>query len=146
MLFITLEHALRCSLVSEVTNDSHYYFPLFTIVIVLSTVRRITCITYISYKLVKSIFQLLQGSGGSKTVPLKEGEVTDIQIEVTAEDGTIKKYFVHVKRLSAKDATLSDLKIDKGAVQPGFSPDVTEYTCKSLTCMYDCHTLSVIIN
>ena len=77
----------------------------------------------------------MQGRGGSKTVPVKEGEVTDIQIEVTAEDGTVKKYFIHVKRLSAKDATLSDLKVDKGALQPGFSPDVTEYTCKPPICM-----------
>ncbi|XP_070181396.1 uncharacterized protein [Littorina saxatilis] len=71
----------------------------------------------------------ISGSEGSKVVPLKEGEVTDIKIEVSAEDGTVKKYFIHTKRLSAKDASLSDLTADKGFLQPSFNPDVTEYTC-----------------
>ncbi|XP_076442616.1 uncharacterized protein LOC143281313 isoform X2 [Babylonia areolata] len=71
----------------------------------------------------------ISGSGGSKTVPLKEGEVTDIKIEVTAEDGTVKHYIIHAKRLSAKDASLSNLKVDKGTLDPDFTSDVTEYTC-----------------
>lgn len=35
-----------------------------------------------------------------------------------------------VKRLSAKDATLSDLKVSPGSLQPEFDPDVVEYSCK----------------
>jgi hypothetical protein len=62
---------------------------------------------------------------------VKEGAVTDIKIEVCAEDGkTTKVYIIHVKRLSAKDATLSSLKLDVGTVVPEFSPETYEYTCK----------------
>ena len=71
-----------------------------------------------------------QGSDGGKEVPLKEGEITDIKIEVTAEDGTVKNYFIHAKRLSAKDATLSDLKLSDGELSPEFSTDVLEYSCE----------------
>ena len=73
---------------------------------------------------------ILQGSGGSRTVPLKEGEVNDIKIEVTAEDGTTKNYLVHVRRLSNKDATLGSLKLNEGILVPYFSPDTLSYTCK----------------
>lgn len=64
-------------------------------------------------------------------MPVKEGAVTDIKIEVCAEDGkTTKNYIIHVKRLSAKDATLSNLKFDVGTIVPDFSPETYEYTCK----------------
>ena len=64
-------------------------------------------------------------------MPVKEGAVTDIKIEVCAEDGkTTKVYIIHVKRLSAKDATLSSLKLDVGKIIPEFSPETFEYTCK----------------
>lgn len=71
-----------------------------------------------------------QGSDGGKDVPLKEGQITDIKIEVTSEDCTIKNYFIHAKRLSAKDATLSDLKLSDGDLSPEFSDNVFEYSCK----------------
>jgi hypothetical protein len=71
----------------------------------------------------------IQGSGGSRTVPLKEGTVNDIKIEVTSEDGTTKNYFVHVRRLSAKDAALGSLSISSGELDPPFTPDVTYYIC-----------------
>lgn len=71
----------------------------------------------------------LQGSGGGKTVPLKEGEVTPVKIEVTAEDGsTIKNYFIHVTRLSASDASLSELKLSVGLLYPNFASNVTNYS------------------
>ena len=82
----------------------------------------------VSFRISLSLL-ILQGSGGSKVVPLKEGDVTDIKIEVTAEDGTVKNYFIHAKRLSAKDASLNDLTVEQGTLQPGFNPDVTEYSC-----------------
>jgi len=64
-------------------------------------------------------------------VPVKEGSATAIKIEVCAEDGkTTKTYVISVKRLSAKDATLSSLKIDGTITVPDFSPDVFEYSCK----------------
>lgn len=51
-----------------------------------------------------------------------------MKIEVTAEDGSIKKYFVYIRRLSAKDATLSGLKTDIGILNPEFNPAVYDYS------------------
>ncbi|KAL5007933.1 hypothetical protein ScPMuIL_013514 [Solemya velum] len=82
----------------------------------------------------------ISGSGGGKEVPLSEGVVTDIKIEVSAEDGTVKNYFIHTKRLSAKDATLADLVLDRGKLSPDFQPSVTTYTC-----LLPCSVLSVDI-
>ena len=61
---------------------------------------------------------------------LKEGLVNEVKIEVTAEDGTTQFYLVHIKRLSAKDATLSDLQLTSAMLQPSFSTDILEYTCR----------------
>ncbi|XP_064623924.1 uncharacterized protein LOC135485620 [Lineus longissimus] len=70
------------------------------------------------------------GSGGSRTLSFEEGKITDVKLEVTAEDGkTTKTYLIKVKRLSAKDATLTGLKISSGKLEPDFSSDVTSYTC-----------------
>lgn len=75
------------------------------------------------------VFLFIQGSGGGKTVPLKEGEVTPVKIEVTAEDGsTIKNYFIHVTRLSASDASLTDLKLSVGTLSPNFASNITSYS------------------
>ena len=73
----------------------------------------------------------LQGSGGSKTVPVQEGAVTEIKIEVCAEDGkTTKVYVILVKRLSAKDATLTSIKLSAGKLVPDFSVETYSYSCK----------------
>lgn len=75
----------------------------------------------------------IQGAEGSRTIELKEGTVTDVTIEVTAEDGrTVKNYVIHAKRLSAKDASLSDLKVDVDELQPCFDPNIFEYSCELL--------------
>lgn len=82
----------------------------------------------------------MQGSGGGKTVALKEGEVTAVKIEVTAEDGsTIKNYFIHATRLSASDASLTDLKLSVLCrLCPDFASNITSYsafvpfTCSSV--------------
>ena len=50
-----------------------------------------------------------------------------ITIEVTAENGTSKKYIISVKRLSAKDATLSNIAVDPGTIVPDFTVDTFEY-------------------
>ncbi len=68
-----------------------------------------------------------QGSGGGKSVKLTEGELSNIKVEVTAEDGTTKTYWIHAKRLSAKDATLAGIEIKGTLLNPPFSPNVSEY-------------------
>ena len=57
--------------------------------------------------------------------------MTDIKIEVCAEDGkTTKIYIIRVKRLSAKDATLTSVKLSAGKLLPDFSVETFNYTCK----------------
>ena len=70
-----------------------------------------------------------KGSGGEKVLSLAEGAVTEIKIEVTAEDGTVKFYVINVKRLSASDAILSSLSLSEGVLEPAFSLEETEYLC-----------------
>ena len=76
---------------------------------------------------------MMQGGDGGKTVPLKAGAVNEVKIDVTAEDGTKRVYCIHAKRLSAKDATLSGLKLGAAQLEPPFSPDVTDYMCNVTT-------------
>ncbi|CAD5116363.1 DgyrCDS5262 [Dimorphilus gyrociliatus] len=69
-------------------------------------------------------------NNGERSVNLVEGKINEIKIEVTAEDGkTVRYYNVKVKRLSARDASLADLKCSTGQFDPSFSPDVKEYYC-----------------
>ena len=85
----------------------------------------------------------VKGSGGGKTVPLKEGEVTSVKIEVTAEDGsTTKNYFIQVTRLSASDASLTDLKLSVvSTLCPNFTSNVTSYTTNV---PFSCSSVEVI--
>lgn len=63
-----------------------------------------------------------------------------MKIEVSAEDGsTIKNYLIQVTRLSASDASLTDLKLSvPGSLSPNFASNVTNYstfvpfTCSSV--------------
>lgn len=74
-------------------------------------------------------FCMLQGGGGGKTVDLTEGQVTSIKVEVCAEDGsTIKNYFIHATRLSASDASLTDIKYSTGEISPQFAANIQNYT------------------
>ena len=63
-------------------------------------------------------------------MPLKEGELNEIRIEVSAEDGTVKNYFIRIKRLSASDASLTELSLSAGKLDPRFAMDCDEYVCK----------------
>ncbi|KAI8486858.1 hypothetical protein Bbelb_353660 [Branchiostoma belcheri] len=82
----------------------------------------------------------IKNSGGEKTIPLKEGDVTNVQIEVTAEDGTVKIYTVNVKRLSASDATLTTLQLSAGTLEPEFAPGTYTYSST-----LPCHISSLTI-
>ena len=71
----------------------------------------------------------LQNSDGGKTVFLKEGEENTVKIEVTSESGITKVYVVRVRRLSAKDAVLSGIKVNISKITPDFLPHMLEYFC-----------------
>ncbi len=61
---------------------------------------------------------------------LAEGQTLDVEVVVTAEDGkSAKTYSLKIRRLSADDATLSQLDVSVGVLQPGFNPLVTSYEC-----------------
>jgi len=73
---------------------------------------------------------VMQNSDGGNTVPLKEGEENMIKIEVTSESGIAKIYLIYVRRLSAKDAVLSGIKVNISKITPDFLPNILEYFCK----------------
>jgi len=62
-------------------------------------------------------------------VSLKEGEENTVKIEVTSESGITKVYVVRVRRLSAKDAVLSGIKVNISKITPDFLPHMLEYFC-----------------
>jgi tetratricopeptide (TPR) repeat protein len=86
---------------------------------------------------------VVKGADSSKVVKLTEGITVEVEVIVTAEDGsTTKSYTVLTRRLSADDATLAQLDVSAGVLQPPFSPLVTRYEC-SLPSGVDSLTLRV---
>lgn len=72
----------------------------------------------------------LQGADSSRTVKLTEGKTTEVLVVVTAEDGkSTKTYTIKIRRLSADDASLSQLDLSAGSLKPSFSPLLTSYEC-----------------
>ena len=67
--------------------------------------------------------------------------MNEIRIEVSAEDGTVKNYFIRIKRLSASDASLVSLSSSAGKLDPPFAIDCDQYTCK-LEITFMEHTLN----
>ena len=69
-------------------------------------------------------------------IKLAEGQLLEITIEITAEDGrTNKNYTITLKRFSPNDATLSGLELSAGVLAPPFNPGVTKYTCYLPCCI-----------
>ncbi len=65
-----------------------------------------------------------------KLVKLTEGQTHTVEITVTAEDGvSTRTYSLLIRRLSADDASLSQLDLSVGVLQPAFSPLVLQYNC-----------------
>ena len=72
----------------------------------------------------------IQGADSSRTVKLTEGQTHHVEIIVTAEDGkSTKTYTVSIRRLSADDASLSQLDLSAGTLKPTFTPLTTNYEC-----------------
>ncbi|XP_078128958.1 uncharacterized protein LOC144532203 [Sander vitreus] len=71
-------------------------------------------------------YSILFGDGSS-TIILNVG-LNRVEVEVVAEDGTIKKYCVEITRLSAKIAELSNLALEGDIpLQPAFCTKIYEY-------------------
>ncbi|KAL5463422.1 hypothetical protein EMCRGX_G032317 [Ephydatia muelleri] len=72
----------------------------------------------------------MRGGKDDKLVKLIEGQISRIELAVTAEDGrTVKIYSVDVRRLSANDAILSELETSIGTLIPRFDPSTEMYCC-----------------
>lgn len=79
------------------------------------------------------VFQLY--GDGSSTIKLKD-MLNTVEIEVVAEDGTIKKYRVEITKLSGKITELSDLALEGDIpLQPVFSTKVYEYSSEYRLCV-----------
>lgn len=64
---------------------------------------------------------------GDGLVNLKTG-MNDVKIIVTAENGTTKKtYTLHIEREKSSDATLNNIVVDSGSLNPTFDKDVLKY-------------------
>ncbi|XP_060781416.1 uncharacterized protein LOC132889178 isoform X2 [Neoarius graeffei] len=83
--------------------------------------------------------KILFGSG-SKCLKLDEG-LNPVEVEVTAEDGTVQKYRIELMKLSSTAAQLTELTTQPWLqLQPHFSPQLYEY---SSTVSFDCCTVTV---
>lgn len=68
---------------------------------------------------------------------MEEGQSLDVEIMVSAEDGTTTKtYSIKMRRLSPDDATLSELDLSAGVLSPTFDPSAYVYKC-CLPCSVD---------
>ena len=63
------------------------------------------------------------------TIPLITSQPNEFEILVTAEDGqTTNLYKIHIIKDKSKNAKLSFLSMEEGALEPVFNPDVMEYS------------------
>lgn len=61
------------------------------------------------------------------TIELEDGE-NDIEVVVTAEDGTMQSYFIAATVIEvAKDTSLHNIEVSEGQLSPAFNPEILEY-------------------
>jgi len=71
----------------------------------------------------------VESESASSAIELTEGDVTTITIEVTAQDGnTEETYTIAVNRAASADASLSDLVVSAGELDPTFNSTTSSYT------------------
>lgn len=76
-------------------------------------------------------YATLQSGTASGTLPLNVGS-NSVQIEVTAEDGTIRTYEINVTRAASGNtgnASLSGLSVTSERLYPAFDDDIESYSC-----------------
>ncbi len=64
----------------------------------------------------------------SPQLPLQVGVINNINLTVTAQDGTAKNYTVNVTRAASSNDNLTNLTISSGTLNPSFDPGTTIYT------------------
>ncbi|ORU94767.1 MAG: hypothetical protein A6F72_09185, partial [Cycloclasticus sp. symbiont of Poecilosclerida sp. N] len=64
----------------------------------------------------------------SEDITLAAGATTDIVVVVTAPKGSPQSYTVTVNRAAGSDASLRDLSLSDGTLDPGFESTITGYT------------------
>lgn len=85
-------------------------------------------------------FVLQLGGNRSKNIQLTVG-LNKVEIEVVAEDGTVKIYCVKITRLSAKVAELSNLALEGDVpLDRAFSSKIYEYNSE---CRRSSHSLCI---
>lgn len=78
----------------------------------------------------------INGQGtSSRSIALPDGpSATEIQVIVTAPNGTPKTYFITVNRAALSgDNTLSALRVTPGTLNPAFTPEIQAYTAEVAT-------------
>ncbi|OOQ57997.1 cadherin-like beta sandwich domain-containing protein [Mucilaginibacter pedocola] len=70
--------------------------------------------------------QPLASGAQSASSPLNVGN-NDIEVKVTAEDGTVKRYIVTVRRLPSDNNSLGGLTISAGTLSPAFDAGTFDY-------------------
>jgi DNA-binding beta-propeller fold protein YncE len=68
------------------------------------------------------------GTPASKTIDDLVVGNTNVSIEVTAENGSTKTYTITVNRARSSNANLTELTVNQGTLNPGFSAGTTAYT------------------
>lgn len=106
-----------------ITLDNGVLDPAFDPAITDYTVHVDSTVSSIDIEAVLNPFQTVAGDG---TISLKYGENT-VSLVVTAEDGTMKTYTIHVIRDQNINSTLDNIEVLHGTLTPQFKSEVVDY-------------------
>lgn len=78
-------------------------------------------------------------AGTPVSVPLLVGDNT-VEVQVTAQNGSVKHYTLVVTRRLSANADLAGLQVSHGSLTPAFRPDVSQY---SMSVTHDVYAMAV---